>query len=256
MYTGRTAELYDLVYEDKPYKQEVDFLIRQMSREGRTSGLKILDLACGTGSHAVELARRGHCVIGLDLSSDMIAIAAKKKRQARVPVIFAVGDMTQLPFSDSAKFDVCVCLFDSIGFVQTNDRIVQTMAGVRNALNSDGAFIFEFWHAPAMIRDYEPYRVRTSRTDHGELLRISHTRLDIASQTAEVAHTLLELRDDGTFDRHDALHTNRFFLVQEMSQLLGTSGFEALAWYGGFREVPVNERAWHVVCCARPMRPD
>src|SRR5436853_5022810 len=76
--------------------------------------LRILDLPCGQGRHAIELARRGYAVTGADLSPFMIEAAAERARSAGVQVRWVTGDMRQvLP---EAAFDLSLNLFTSFGY--------------------------------------------------------------------------------------------------------------------------------------------
>ena len=91
---NRFARYYDFIYEGLlDYDADIRYLEavfrRFLPRRPRT----ILDLACGTGTHAIRLARRGHEVVGVDLSRDQLAIARRKARRARSPVLFVRADM-------------------------------------------------------------------------------------------------------------------------------------------------------------------
>mgnify|MGYP003694340987 CR=1 FL=1 len=92
-----------------------------------------------------------------------------------------------------------VCLFDSIGYVATNEKISQVLRGVHRQLRDGGLFIFEFWHGAAMLRGYDPLRVRRFETPQGELLRISETRLDCARQVSHVTYHIYEFKTGGTY---------------------------------------------------------
>lgn len=74
-------------YEDNVFTKntipEVDFLLEELSMQ---PGGSVLDVGCGTGRHAIELARRGYRVTGLDLSTGMLAWAAEAARRAGVSV--------------------------------------------------------------------------------------------------------------------------------------------------------------------------
>jgi SAM-dependent methyltransferase len=150
------------------------------------------------------------------------------------------------------KFDAAYALFDSIGYVQTNEAIGEVLRGVRDVLRPGGLFVFEFWHAAAMLRDFDPLRVRRWSTDEGEVVRISRTTLDVPKQLSHVAYEIFELRCDGTFDRIEETQTNRYFLVQEMAALVAAAGLESVGWFAGFsRDAPIDETTWHVVAVAR-----
>src|SRR5262245_48291240 len=152
-YGERYAELYDLFYADKPYALEAAFVSERLAEAGVAPGGRILELACGTGRHAFELEENGFQVFATDVSSDMLACAAgaKQRRQSRVE--FREMDMRRLDIS-AQPFDAVVSLFDSIGYVQTNDALMQVLAGAHRHLRPEGVLLIEFWHAAAMLRAY------------------------------------------------------------------------------------------------------
>lgn len=78
-------------------------------------GAKLLDLPCGQGRHAVELAGWGLAVTGLDLNGDLLRVAAAAAAERGVSVCLVRGDMRAFPFADEA-FEACICLFTSLGY--------------------------------------------------------------------------------------------------------------------------------------------
>lgn len=249
---GRNAELYDLFYADKPYEQEARFVHECLKRYAARPARRVLELACGTGRHARAMAVLGYEVVATDRSEPMLACARRRDGEAgALPVTFLRQDMRTLEVP-GPPFDAAVCLFDSIGFVQTNEAVGQVLEGVRRHLHPGGLFVFEFWHAPAMLRRYEPVRVRRWPTPQGEIVRLAETRLDVPRQLAEVRYTIFEPAPDGRFDGTQETQVNRYFLVQEMAGWLQAAGFSALGWFGGFDfAASVTEDAWHVVAVAR-----
>jgi SAM-dependent methyltransferase len=108
---------------------EVDFLVREL---GPAPGASILDVGCGTGRHAVELAKRGYVVTGVDLSTEMLAQAAKAAKAAGVNVNLVHADATKV--SLPKKFDAAICLCEgSFGLLgQGDDPIEQPLAILSN----------------------------------------------------------------------------------------------------------------------------
>ena len=250
-YSGRHAELYDLFYADKPYEAEaafVDYCLREFSV--RTTNT-LLELACGTGTHALQLEQRGYRIVATDYSEDMLERAKQKGSAASSRVDFRVQDMTQLDVS-GGPFDAAYSLFDSIGYVATNESLNKVFRGVQKHLHPDGLFVFEFWHAAAMLRHYDPVRVRRWKTDDAMILRLSETTLEIARQLSEVVYSIYEFRKDGTYSTLTETQTNRYFLVQEMAALLSATGFTPVKWFAGFTNNEIiSDETWHIVAVAR-----
>ena len=77
----RYAEYYDLIYQDKDYEKECDFLEEIFQAYQSKPVKSILELGCGTGGHAIPLAKRGYELTGLDTSSVMLKQAEKKSKE-------------------------------------------------------------------------------------------------------------------------------------------------------------------------------
>jgi SAM-dependent methyltransferase len=254
-YIGRHAELYDLFYADKPYLEEAKFVHHCLQEHGAGPVRELLELACGTGSHAFALEALGYNVLATDYSKDMLEMAGRKAAATSSAVEFRAQDMRALDLRK--EFDAVICLFDSIGYVGTNDAVEQVLRGVHRHLKPDGLFVFEFWHAGAMLRSYDPLRVRRWPTEEGEVLRISETTLDLVNQLCSVGYSIYELRRDGTYSSFKETQTNRYFLVQEMAGWLSATGFAPLKWFAGFiGDTSIDEGTWHIVAVARRLAGD
>jgi SAM-dependent methyltransferase len=249
-YIGRHADLYDLFYADKPYAQEAAFVHQCLQRYTDGPSQHILELACGTGSHALALEKLGYDITAIDYSEDMLNWARRKAAAANAHIQFYQQDMRALDVA-GRPFDAVICLFDSIGYVGTNEALLQVLAGVHRHLRPEGLFVFDLWYAGAMLKRYDPVRVRRWSVPEGEVLRISETTLDHVRQFAHVMYTVYELRRDGTYSSFQETQTNRYFLVQEMAGLLAASGFIPVKWFSGFTEDnSISEATWHVVAVA------
>ena len=250
-YIGRHAELYDLFYAEKDYAGEAAFVDQCVHANGGSGRGPMLELACGTGRHAIEFGRLGYDVVATDYSEDMLAQAKARSHREGSGAAFQQADMREVNLAGQ-RFDTAVCLFDSIGYVQTNDAVREVLLGVWEHLNAGGLFVFEYWHAAAMLVGYDPVRVKRWSTDSGQIIRISETSVDTANQTCRVDYTIYELRPDGSYTEIRESQVNRFFLVQEMSVLLKSAGFELLRCHAGFfDDENIDENTWHVVAVAR-----
>ena len=250
-FIGRYAELYDIFYADKPYESEALFVHQCLKDYSVGTTWRLLELACGTGTHAIELERFGYKIVAIDYSQEMLAYARCKAADAASSVDFRLQDMRALDIADR-PFDAVICLFDSIGYVKTNEALMEVLQGVHHHLRPDGLFIFEFWHAAAMLRHYDPVRVRRWSTPEAEIIRISETELEYPTQLAKVTYTIYEFNDKGTYKNSKETHVNRYFLVQEMAGWLSSCGFESLKWFAGFApDQNITEQTWHIVAIAR-----
>lgn len=250
-YIGKHAAYYDIFYQDKPYAQEAAFVHARLQKYSQGECKRLLELACGTGSHALEFEKLGYDVVATDYSEDLLAVARGKAKAANSRVEFRLQDMRHLAVPEE-PFDAVYCLFDSIGYVQTNVGLRQVLKGVHAQLREAGLFIFEFWHAAAMLKSFEPVRERSWNTASGELVRRASTRLDVAKQLAQVTYDIDEVGRNGSSSHLQEVQTNRYFLVQEMAAFLENARFEPLEYSQAYEEgAPIDEDTWHILAVAR-----
>jgi SAM-dependent methyltransferase len=123
------APIYDENVFTRNTVAEVDFLLDELAIP---PGSEILDVGCGTGRHAIELAGRGYVVTGLDLSSAMLARADSAARQRGVSVEWLQADATRFAFP--SRFDAALCLCEgAFGLLgHDDDPIEQPLAILRN----------------------------------------------------------------------------------------------------------------------------
>ena len=250
-YAGRYAELYDLFYHDKPYAGEAEFVHQCIREFSAAAAHDILELACGTGRHALELEKFGYTITATDQSAAMIDIARRRAAESHSKIQFEAIDMRQLDLPKK-NFDAAVCLFDSIGYLTTNEAIADALERVWNHLRDKALFVFEFWHAPAMLNGYSPKRVRHWKIDNREIARTSETTLDREHCLATVEYNVSELKNDGTSNAFRESHVNRFFAIDEMRGLLERANFRALKFFAGFSKAePITDNTWHIVTVAQ-----
>src|SRR5260221_2487885 len=104
------SKYYDLLYKDKDYAIEVDYIDR-LIKKFHPHAIHLLDVGCGTGRHANLLADRNYFVHGIDLSEQMLEIANNSKRSNP---IFSKGDIRN--FQLTKKFDVITSLFHVMSY--------------------------------------------------------------------------------------------------------------------------------------------
>jgi ubiquinone/menaquinone biosynthesis C-methylase UbiE len=161
-------------YLENPFTKwtgaEVDFLAKLMELR---AGMSLLDMGCGTGRHAVEFAKSGLCVTGVDLSSGMLDEARKAARAAGVDVEWIQADATK--FASEKSFDAAVCLceggFGLIG--EGEDPVAHDLAILRNvhrALKPGGPFVLTALNGYSIIRQMTDEHVKEGRFDPATMM--------------------------------------------------------------------------------------
>ena len=133
------AEYYDKFYlERKDYKKEAKIVKKIIEELESKKTLTLLDVGCGTGEHLKYLSS-DFCCKGLDINNRMIEIAKNKVPEAE----FEIANMIDFRFKD--RFDVIICLFGSIGYVQNFSNLKKTLKNYYRHLNDSGLVIVEPW---------------------------------------------------------------------------------------------------------------
>ena len=128
---------YDEIMEVIEYDLWVDFVKPYLKPE-----IKILDLACGSGTFANSIANLGYKISGLDLSEEIINVAKEKSKMNHNEIEYQVKDMSNFNYDE--KFDLITCFFDSVNFLEKN-QIKLMFDSVYNNLNDGGYFIFDIF---------------------------------------------------------------------------------------------------------------
>jgi SAM-dependent methyltransferase len=137
----KSQRFYDAVYSWKDYPREVEILRAEIDRR-RPGARTLLDVACGTGRH-LELLRDRFEVAGVDLDPEMVRLARERLGE-NVPL--HVGDM--VGFDLGRTFDVVTCLFSSIAYARTDDRLRAAVANLARHAAPSGLVIVEPWFSP------------------------------------------------------------------------------------------------------------
>ena len=164
------AAYYDLLYQDKNYQKEAQYICGLLDDNGIRSG-EILELGSGTGKHAEEFAKMGFCVHGIDLSQKMIQEANHRNNNQKDKLFFEVGDVRD--FKAGKKFDAVISLFHVISYQIKNEDIQKMFKTAAKHLKQNGVFIFDFWYGPGVLTD--PPAVRQKRLENKDIkvLRIA-----------------------------------------------------------------------------------
>jgi SAM-dependent methyltransferase len=234
---GEFAWAYDYLIA-RPVAEECAGMAAALARRGIGPGASLLDAGCGTGRYAVELARRGFVVTGVDRSPELLAEARRRPVDAGARVRFDCGDLLALP--GAAGFDAIVCRGVLNDLVETAERAAVFGVFAR-ALRPGGALLLDVrdWDASVSGKTAQPVLERRVTTPRGPLVFRSVTRLDPATRRLLVAecHTLTTPSGEVTA-RHDFVM--RCWSRGELEGLLRAAGFEGMEYAGTYGSTPLG----------------
>ncbi|MGB2630524.1 MAG: class I SAM-dependent methyltransferase [Candidatus Omnitrophota bacterium] len=201
---------------------ECDFIEQEIKKD---KSLKMLDIGCGTGRHAIELTKRGYNVTGVDLSGDQIKRAREKAKEVGVTIDFQIQDARNLPFD--GEFDLAIMLCEGgFSLMETDEMNFEILKNATKALKSKGKLIFTALNGlfPLFHSVNEFYK---SVQKEGQ------------SQCKECSFDLMTFRDHNTVifeddsgNKRELKCNERYYVPSEITWLLKTLGFKKIDIFG------------------------
>jgi SAM-dependent methyltransferase len=224
------AWAFDLLI-DRPVRKECAVIAEWLVDRGALPGSEILDAGCGTGRYAIELARRGYVVHGIDLSPDLIEVAIRASEHGPRGLSFAVGDIAHLPASRYAAI-LCRGVLNDIVDDAGRDAVFGAFAA---ALQSNGVLILDVreWAASVERKTREPlFRKRVS-TERGELTFTSVTALEHDNRQLLISerHELVTGGEERVSDYNFVM---RCWERDELNALFARHHFGELSCFGAY----------------------
>jgi ubiquinone/menaquinone biosynthesis C-methylase UbiE len=235
---------YDSLYGAKDYKQECDLIERLL---GNREALSFIDIGCGTGGHAIQLAKRGHQIIGVDRSADMLEIAQQKiqaaGQQSRIELM--QGDARA--FDAGRTVDVALMMFAVLGYQQTDKDVSDALATVARHLRPGGAFIFDIWFGPAVVADPPGARRRVIKTSEGRVARTTKSKM-LPGNLCKVAFVLETYRGEKLAECVEEDHVMRYFFPEELKMFAAAAGFvcKRISDFNDLRR-PAGSDSWNAI---------
>jgi 2-polyprenyl-3-methyl-5-hydroxy-6-metoxy-1,4-benzoquinol methylase len=247
------ARYYDLLYQEKNYEQECDFLVQLFKQYSPFPVTSLLEMGCGSGGHAFPLARRGLQVTGFDLSTGMLELARRKKEAVGLNVDLHQASLTDFQFPKT--FDTVICMFAVLNYITTNAELENVLNRVRKHIRDDGLFIIDIWNGLAVLRVLP--EVRTKIVEQGDIriIRMVKPELDAARHICRNHYRMLVLERDKLKEEIEETHIIRFLFPQEISYYLEKAGFEVIKMCGfPDPDLAVSENVWNITVAARARR--
>ena len=233
------VDLYSPLLPEEESRSEAETVVEMMAL---APGARVLDLGCGWGRHAVELARLGCSVVGVDQSEVLLARAEELAHRAGVRVEWVRADMGSLDWD--GEFDLVISLFSSLGYSGRDDDDIRVLAGARRALRPEGSFLLETMHRDQVARGY-----LESDWWEGADGRPVWVERDFDAVLGVSREWLRWLANGVVREKY---HEIRIRSATEWAGLLDAAGLDPLSWYGGWDLSPFGLRSDQLIVVAGP----
>lgn len=219
---GNYSRYYDLLYRDKNYQGEAQF-IDQLIQNYYPKSQSILELGCGTGNHAILLAKEGYSIHGIDLSEEMLQQARDRlsgiSSHLASRLSFSSGDIRKTRLNQ--KFDVVLSLFHVISYQTTNEDLQAAFATVKEHLKPGGIFIFDCWYGPAVLSEPPAVRVKRLENEEIQIIRIAEPLMFANDNLVDVNYQVfIKDKKSGVVDELQETHRMRYLFQPEIKLLL------------------------------------
>ncbi|PJZ70269.1 hypothetical protein CH373_12365 [Leptospira perolatii] len=257
------AKYYDLLYKDKDYEAEAEYIHSVIQRyTGKSGEGSILEFGCGTGKHSVLLAKKGYSVCGVDQSSEMISLAQNRLKEESIQIQkriqYFASNASELERPE--KYDVVIALFHVISYQTSNHDLNLFLQSARKHLKPGGLFLFDFWYGPAVLGERPENRIKRVTDSNLEIMRIAEPVLRFRENIVDVHYmTIVEKGESQAPVKITELHRMRYFFEPELQLFLDHNDFEPTSLSNGrsyfFEEWMTSslptQKTWGVLCAAK-----
>lgn len=237
---------YDLLYRDKQYGAEIDYVHDLLGRN-QVSGQDILEFGSGTGKHGRLLADRGYSVTGIERSAEMVAQAS-----AIDGFSCQQGDIRSVKLG--CTFDAVLSLFHVISYQVSNADVSAVFARAGEHLLAGGLFVFDVWYSPAVYAQRPEVRVKRLVEGDLKITRLAEPVIYPSENRVDVNYTIFaENTESGACQTVTENHSMRHFSLPELDLLASAAGFERLCAEAFLTGEAPGEDTWGVCLVLRKL---
>lgn len=246
------SEYYDLLYKDKDYEGEVNY-IHSLIQEYAPTTKSIVDFGCGTGNHDFLLDAKGYDITGVDLSQTMIDCANEKKNQEQnQKVNFIQGDFRDVRLNKT--YDTALSLFHVMSYQTSNEDLEKAFLTAYEHLEVGGVFVFDFWYGPGVLSDPPSVRVKRLENERIAVTRISEPVLYPNDNKVDVCFEVQIRNKQQATEPIEILHEvhpMRYLFLPELLLLMKSTGFEYITLKQWMKSNEPKIDSWNAVIMCR-----
>lgn len=240
------SRYYDLLYRDKDYAGEAQY-IADLVRRHSPDAKSVMEIGCGTGAHASEMARLGFELEGVDMSEGMLE-AAEARLSSLDPALasklsFSRGDARTVRLG--RKFDAVISLFHVMSYQTSNDDLAAAFTTAREHLEPNGVFVFDCWYGPAVLRQWPSITEKHLSDEATEVFRRAEPVIHANENTVDVNYTVTVT--DKLTRAEEVLketHHMRYLFTPEIELALETAGMKLVDSRGWMSDDAPGFETW------------
>lgn len=247
------SRYYDLLYRDKDYPGEARYVADLIERHAPSSR-SVMEIGCGTGAHAAELASQGYDVTGVDMSEGMLA-AAESRKKGMPPGLasrlsFAVGDARTVRLG--RRFNAVISLFHVMSYQTSNTDLAAAFATAREHLLAGGVFVFDCWYGPAVLRQWPSVTKKSLSDESTEVHRVATPEIHAGRNVVDVNYDVQvsDINTRVTETLHE-MHSMRYLFTPEIELALESVGMKLVDSRGWMSDDPPGFESWGAVFVAK-----
>ncbi len=240
------ARYCDVVYEKvRDTQREIRFLNWAFQELADVEVREILDVACGTGRHAIPLSKKGYTVTGGDRSQAMLAVLEEKVRRANIEIPVIKCDMKDIEFKK--EFDAIICMYTSFNYLLTDQDIEKALVAFYRALRPGGIVILDLMNPIFYIGKFR--EITVEHHQEGQLCiqrTFKHTLDEVRSQWYQDEFVVAD--DGNSVSTCREIHTMRMLTYPEISRFIRDAQFVDIKCCGNFTDlVPAEDKAERLI---------
>ena len=220
-----TLDIQDMAWVEETQAQ-VDFLCQVLQLQGDE---RVLDLACGFGRHALELARRGYQVVGVDITPEYVNEARAQADESGLEAEFVCADLRELRFREA--FDVVLNLADgAIGYLENDEENRRIFDVIAAALVPGGKHLMDVCNGAYAAKHFPKRHWMAGARS------LSLADFEWDAERSVMYYGGLEFRYGEVLTKPEAIHSNptRLYNLAELEEIFRQRGMVVRQAYAGF----------------------
>lgn len=238
---GELTKKYDaLAAWETRLETEITFLRKIFEKNNVET---VLDCACGTGRHVIELTKAGFNVVGSDIDPHMIKQAKQQAKSREIPATFYVSDFKQLSKNFDSTFDAVLCIGNSLSHALTKKEVRKALMEMEKMRAQDGLLVLHLRNYRKMLKEKQRFSVHRSNDD------IFFYVWDYKPEY--MIHIInYELKTEKTTSCSFPFHPIK---KRELTRLLKDVGYQNFEFFGNFefKAFDPEKDEWLIVVCKK-----